>query len=310
MTNPPSLYDPADVFQPSYPARLGAFMEAGLAAGLTPRSRDTRSTALVLVDVQHDFVDPAGALSVPGAPTDVARLVSWLYANAGQISQIYASLDTHLPLHIFYRGWWRDPKTGARPAPFTAITVEDVNAGVWAPAYDHEWSRLYLVTLQAQAKKDLMIWPEHTMEGALGHMLTPALSEAIAWHSAARQAQPLYITKGQPMRTEYYGIFGPEVTDPRDPETAFNTALLDEVMAHDRIYVAGEAKSHCVLETLRQIVAHYRDDAASLTKVRVLSDCMSSVAHPTINFDALAEEAFDAMRALGVQFVTSADPIE
>jgi nicotinamidase/pyrazinamidase len=310
MTNPPHLYDPDDVFQPPYPARLGAFMEAGLAAGLTPRAQDKRSTALILVDAQYDFVDPAGALSVPGAPTDVARLVSWLYANAGRISQIYASLDTHLPLHIFYRGWWRDPKTSARPGPFTVITVENVTAGVWEPAYYPEWSRLYLVALKAQAKKDLMIWPEHTMEGTLGHMLAPALSEVIAWHSAARQAQPVYIPKGRVMRTEYYGIFGPEVSDPGDPETAFNTTLLDEVMAHDRIYVAGEAKSHCVLETLRQIVAHYRDDPVSLAKVRVLTDCMSSVAHPTIDFDALAEAAFAEMRAQGVQFVTSADPVE
>lgn len=310
MATPPRLFDPDDVYLPPSPARLANFLDAGRAADLTPAAQDGRRVALVLVDAQHDFVDPAGSLSVPGAQADVARLVGWLYANAGRVSQVYASLDTHLPLHIFYRGWWRDPKTGAQPDPFTAISVEDVARGVWEPVRDAEWSRRYLEALRVQAKKDLMIWPEHTMVGTLGHMLTPALSEAIAWHSAARQIQPIYISKGRVARTEYYGIFGAEVVDPDDPETALNTALLDTVLAYDAVYVAGEAKSHCVLESLRQIVARYQRDRATLGKVHVLRDCMSSVAHPVIDFDALAEDAFAEMREQGVRFVTSADAIE
>ncbi|HEX9038808.1 MAG TPA: hypothetical protein VF808_17635 [Ktedonobacterales bacterium] len=310
MAIAPALFSSEDAFRPPYPARLAAFMEAGRTARLAPASQDARTIALVLVDVQHDFVDPAGALSVPGAQADVARMVTWLYANAGRVTQVYASLDTHLPLHIFYRGWWVDPQTGAHPDPYTAITVEDVAAGAWEPLRDAEWSRRYLVALREQAKKDLMIWPEHTMEGALGHMLAPALSEAITWHGAARLVQPVYISKARTTRTEYYGIFGAEVVDPDDPQTALNVALLDAVMAHDVVYIAGEAKSHCVLETLRQIVARYQGDPPTLSKVYVLRDCMSSVAHPTIEFDALAEDAFAEMRDSGVRFVTSAESLE
>ncbi len=306
----PSLYSTEDAYREPYAARLSAFMEAGLTAGLKPAHEDASAAALVLVDVQRDFVDPTGSLSVPGAQDDVARLLSWFYASAGRITHVYASLDTHLPLHIFYGAWWINPRTGAHPEPFTTITLEDVDRGDWAPVAHAEWSRQYLLLLKARVKKDLMIWPHHTMEGTLGHTLTPALSEAIAWHSAARQAQPVYVSKGRTMRTEFYGIFGAEVPDPDDPASGLNTALLDAVMRHDRVYLAGEAKSHCVLETLRQIVARYHGQPDMLSRVHVLRDCMSSVAHPEIDFDALAEEAFVEMRQRGVRFVTSAEPIE
>jgi nicotinamidase-related amidase len=306
--NLPSLYHSDTVYQAPYAARVDAFMRAGAAAELTPARADTTTTALILVDIQHDFVDPAGALSVPGAQDDVARLLGWLYANAGGVTRIYASLDTHLPLSIFYRAWWINPQSGERPAPYTAITVEDVASGAWAPVMEREWTERYLVQLRAQAKKDLMIWPEHTMEGTLGRMLAPALSEAIAWHSAARQVQPVYIAKGRTPRTEFYGIFGAEVPDPDDPSSALNIELLNEVMRHDRVYIAGEAKSHCVLETLCQIVAHYHNHPETLSKLYVLRDCMSSVAHPAIDFDALAEATFAEMRQTGVHFVNSAEP--
>jgi nicotinamidase-related amidase len=305
--NLPSLYHPEAAYQAPYAARVDEFMQAGAAAELAPASADAMTTALILVDIQHDFVDPAGTLSVPGAQDDVARLLGWLYANGGRVTRIYASLDTHLPLSIFYSAWWLNPQTGERPAPYTAITVEDVASGAWAPVTEREWSEHYPIHLRAQAKKDLMIWPEHTMQGTLGNMLTPALSEAIAWHSAARQVQPTYIAKGHTPRTEFYGIFGAEVPDPNDPGSALNTELLNEVMRHDRVYVAGEAKSHCVLETLLQVVAHYHNQLETLDKLYVLRDCMSSVAHPTIDFDALADAAFAKMEQAGVHFVSSAE---
>ncbi len=306
----PALYSADDVVREPYAARLNAFMQVGLSAGLRPAQEDARTLALVLVDYQHDFVAPTGALAVPGAQDDVARLLAWLYRNAGRITRIYLSLDTHLPIHIFYSAWWVNPVTGEHPQPFTTITVAEVERGVWAPTMQPEWSRTYLRLLARQAKKDLMIWPPHTMEGTLGHMLTPALSEAVAWHSIARQTQPIYVSKGRTARTEFYGIFGAEVPDPDDAASGLNMALLDEVMSHDRVYLAGEAKSHCVLETARQLVAHCGGAPDALRRLYLLRDCVSSVAHPTINFDALADMEFAAMQQLGVRLVSSADPLD
>src|SRR5207245_11537434 len=100
----------------------------------------------------------------------------------------------------------------------------------WVPVLKPARPMRYVHELQEQDKKELMIWPYHTMEGTLGHMLMAPISEAIAWHSAARHSQPTYIVKGRTARTEYYGIFGAEVPDPDDPESSLNVTLLDAVM--------------------------------------------------------------------------------
>jgi nicotinamidase-related amidase len=154
-----------------------------------------------------------------------------------------------------------------------------------------------------------MIWPYHTMEGTLGHMLAAPISEAIAWHSAARKAQPTYIVKGKTTRTEYYGIFGAEVVDPDEPDSRLNVALLDAVMKHDKVYIAGEAKSHCVLETARQLVSRFDQQPEILNRLHLLRDCTSSVEHPAIDFDKLAEAELAGMERQGVQMVVSGEPI-
>lgn len=312
MPNPaniPSLFDVNDAFRGPYAARIQAFTEAGRSAMYTPAANDTERIALVLVDYQHDFVDPTGTLSVPGAREDVARLLHWFYTNAHKITTVYASLDTHLPYQIFYSSWWARPDTGAHPEPFTAITVEDIEKKNWAPLLEPEWSVQYVYQLQQKAKKDLMIWPYHTMEGTLGHMLVAPLSEALAWYSAARNTQPISIEKGRTLRTEFYGIFGAEVPDPKAPESALNVTLMEAVMQHDRVYIAGEAKSHCVLETERQLVEYCGQQPEMLSKLYLLRDCTSSVEHPAIDFDALAEQELAAMVKSGVHLVTSEDII-
>ncbi len=303
----PALADEQDIFRGAYAARFQEFTEAGRRAGLTPAENDEETVALVLVDYQHDFTDPTGTLSVPGAREDVMRLLRWFYASAPKITTIYASLDTHLPFQIFFSAWWSDPRTGEPPAPFTPITVADIEAERWVPAQEATWSRHYVHVLAQQARKDLMIWPHHTMQGTQGHMLVAPISEAIAWHSAARSTQPVYISKGLTPRTEFYGIFGAEVHDPSDASSRLNVPLLNEIMQHDRVYIAGEAKSHCVLETIRQLTGHFKDQPDLLQRLHVLIDCTSSVQHPTIDFDALAEQELATIQQQGVHMVKSVD---
>jgi nicotinamidase/pyrazinamidase len=298
-----------DAFKGPYSARIPEFTEAGRRAGLTPASSDSERIAVVLVDYQHDFVDPSGTLYVPGSQADVARFLTWFYANAHKITTIYASLDTHIPFQIFYGSWWINPQTHEHPQPFTVITGQDVDNRTWVPLLEPAWSVYYVHELQQMARKDLMIWPYHTMQGTLGHMLVAPISEAIAWHSTARQIQPVYIEKGLIPRTEFYGIFGAEVPDPQAPASSLNTTLLDSVMQHDKVFIVGEAKSHCVLETERQIVEHYANQPATLRKLYFLQDCTSSVQHPVIDFDALAEEELARMQEHGVNIVLSADAV-
>ena len=296
-----------DAFKGPYAARIPEFTEAGRRANLTPASSDSEKIAVVLVDYQHDFVDPSGTLYVPGSQADVARFLTWFYANAHKITTIYASLDTHIPLQIFYGSWWINSQTHEHPQPFSVISGPEVDNHTWIPLLEPEWSVYYVHELQQKARKDLMIWPYHTMLGTLGHMLVAPISEAIAWHSAARQTQPIYIEKGLTPRTEFYGIFGAEVPDPQSPASSLNISLLNSVMQHDTVYIAGEAKSHCVLETERQIVEQYANQPGMLRKLYFLKDCTSSVQHPAIDFDALAEEELARMQARGVHIARSTD---
>jgi len=305
----PALFNVQDAFKGPYAARIEEFTEAGQHAGFTTAHEDREKIAVILVDYQHDFIDPSGTLYVPGSQDDIARFLAWFYTNAHKITSVYASLDTHLPFQIFFSSWWINPKTGEHPQPLTPITVEDVTTMKWAPLIESDWSMHYVHLLSQQAKKDLMIWPYHTMEGTLGHMLAAPISEAIAWHSAARHTQPTYVIKGRTTRTEYYGIFGAEVPDPDDPGSSLNVTLLDAVMKHDKVYIAGEAKSHCVLETERQVVGRFGHQPDLMRRLYFLRDCTSSVKHPTIDFDALAETELAGMERQGVQMVLSTDPI-
>ncbi|MEB2288933.1 MAG: nicotinamidase [Anaerolineae bacterium] len=303
----PTFYHP-DTVGTLAPPDTAAAIAAGLNAGLPPAESDARRAILLLVDPQVDFIHPDGALSVPGAVDDTRRTIAWVYRHAAQITAISASLDSHLPTQIFFATWWRDP-AGQHPAPFTAISAADVEAGRWLPLYEPAWSREYVHALEASAKKLLMIWPYHTLIGTPGHAITPALYEAIAYHSAARRAQPHFVPKGSLPRTEHYSLLEPEVKVPDHPQGGLNTAFLETLATYDLVYVAGQAKSHCVLETLASVMRAYQDRPAEIARWRVLTDCMSSVAHPAIDFDALAEARLAEYAAQGLRLVKSTDPI-
>ena len=117
---------------------------------------------LVLIDVQVDFVFPEGTLSVEGAVDDTRRTIDWLYHNVGQITNITATLDSHVPYQIFSPTWWADAE-GNHPAPFTPISVEDVRSGLWRPLREPEWSVHYVAELERGGRYALMIWPYHTL---------------------------------------------------------------------------------------------------------------------------------------------------
>jgi nicotinamidase-related amidase len=303
----PSFYDPARVGTLYVPNTFEAVTQ-GQAAGLSPADQDRRRVLLLLVDAQVDFIHPDGALSVPGAVDDTRRTIEWLYRNLGQVTAVAASLDSHTPIQIFYPTWWAD-QDGNPPASFTLITADDVQQGRWKPLFEPEWSVRYVQTLEAQAKKILTIWPFHTMIGTPGQTLTPALYEAIAYHAGARRAQPIFLTKGAIPKTENYSILEPEVKVPDHPLGDLNRQFLDMLASYDLVYIAGQAKSHCVLETATSIMRYFADRPDIIARLRFLIDCTSSVVHPQIDFDALANAALAQFEAQGLRLVHSTDPV-
>lgn len=305
MSSFPSFYDPQRIGELFAPDTAQIAAEAA-AAGLSSAGEDRRRVHLLLIDMQVDFCHPTGSLYVPGSLGDIRRTVEFIYRNAGRITQITCSLDSHLPIQIFSPAWWADAD-GNHPAPFTLITYADVQAGRWRPLFEPAWSREYVARLEAEAKKVLTIWPYHVLIGSPGHMLDPVLWSAVVWHAMARQTEPQWLIKGNEPRTEHYSIVQPEVPTPDMPRRGRNQALLDQLAQADLILVAGEAESHCVLETLEDIVEAFEDRPEVLRRVHLLQDCTSPVVHPEIDFHAIAQARLAEFEQKGLRRVNSTE---
>ncbi len=162
----------------------------------------------------------------------------------------------------------------------------------------------------------LTIWPYHTLLGGVSHALVPAAMELAMFHALARDAATVFETKGQNPLTENYSVLSPEVTELHGVRVgAFNETLFDTLMKHDRVYVFGQAKSHCVLSTLfdmRDRIA--KTDRALAKKIWILSDAMSPVPPPPLHplppeldFPRVAERGLEDLRAFGMNVVTTTD---
>jgi len=303
----PPFHDPQRVGSLFYPD-MAVIAAHATEAGLEPATSDERQIHLLIIDMQVDFCHPQGALYVPGAEGDIRRLIGFIYRHAGKISKITCSLDSHLPFQIFHPAWWAD-ENGRHPDPFTVISAADVEAGRWQPLRSPDWSVQYVHRLEKAAKKALVVWPYHVPIGGIGNALDPELWSAVFWHSIARQVQPYWWIKGTTPEVEHYSILKPEVARPEQPQDAKGQAFLAELEKEDMLLIAGEASSHCVLETVNDLVQAFADRPDMLSRFHILQDCMSPVMHPEIDFAALAQAEYERFAQMGVRFINSEDPL-
>lgn len=303
MASAPEFYSPNRIGTLFYPD-VGAIAAAARTAGLPAANADKVKVHLLIVDMQVDFCHEHGTLYVPGAKDDIRRLIEFIYRNAERITDITCSLDSHLPHQIFHPAWWVD-KDGNHPAPFTIITADDVRKGNWRPAREPDWSLTYVERLQQQAKKELTIWPYHVPIGGIGSTLDPELWSAVFWHALARSTQPNLWTKGSVPQTEHYSILKPEVAVPGQPMAG--KEFLTMLRRCDYILIAGEAASHCVLETVEDLVEEFAGIPGMLARLYILRDCTSPVRHPQIDFEVLTAKRFAEFEKKGVRFIKSTD---
>ena len=301
----PEFYDPNRIGQLYYP-NASCLSRQAEEDGLEPSAGDNIKVLLLIIDMQIDFCHADGTLFVPGAGGDIQRTIEFIYNNAERITNITCSLDSHLPHQIFHPAWWAD-KDGNHPAPFTLITYEDIKQGTWRPLVAPVQSTNYVKTLEEQAKKTLTIWPYHVMMGGIGNALDPELWTAVIWHSLARKTQPTWLTKGSIPQTEHYSIIQPEVPVANHPLGGKNKAFLDTLDDADIIVIAGEAESHCVLETVEDLVEDFGQKPDALRKIYFLRDCTSPVQHPDVDFHAIALKQFTKFEQQGVNFIDSTD---
>lgn len=242
-----------------------------------------------------------GALGVPGAKQDVLRVTKFIYNNMDKISNIAVSLDTHLPHQIFHPCWWID-ENGNHPAPYTIITLADLDAGRWRAVINPQASREYVKHLEQDAKKALCIWTYHCLQGTSGAALENQFANMVYFHSVAKKAVMQRLVKGQDPLSEMYGIIKPEY----DTKGYINLDFLNKLESYDRILIAGEAKSHCVLESIHQILEYYETRPEITKKVYILEDCMSSIP----GYEDMTEQTFQTFRSkYHVNLVKSTDNI-
>jgi nicotinamidase-related amidase len=284
---------------------------------IQPAAEDRRRVAAFGIDCQVGFCHPAASLYVPGSVEDMGRAVRWIYRNLDQITDLHFSLDTHHIYQIFHPSWWVDA-AGNHPEPFTAIHHEEVRDRRWRPVRDMEASLEYCQKLEANGKYVLTIWPYHTLLGGVSHALMPAVMEAAIFHGIARARPTRFAMKGSQPLTESYSVLSPEVQELGKVRVGrFDEELFGALMDNDRIYVFGEAKSHCVLATLQDLSRRIQSvDPALASKVWILEDAMSPVTPPpldplpaSLNFPEVARAGMAALQQAGMRVVKTSDPI-
>lgn len=257
---------------------------------------------LLVIDAQVDFHDvPGAALPVPGSTADTARLSSLIPRL--NPNQIICSLDTHAALDISHPGWWIDAK-GQHPNPFTPISADDVRNGVWNAVIDPHASLKYVEDLEANGEFGHFILPLHCIQGSAGHALMPDFLTAINDWSVKRKKWINFITKGANPYTEHFGIFRANVPHPNDPSTNINQKVFAKLNNSDRLFIAGQARTHCVANSLTQLLAEAPQLAS---KLYVLEDCMSNVAGLPAGFYNQVDGIYADAAKKGVQFIKSTD---
>jgi len=287
----------------------------------------SKNATLLLIDVQKDFHVPGGSLAVPQSDKDAERLVDLIRNSKHKIDRVVATMDSHYKLHIAHPGFWVDGDTKKKhPDPFTAISYQDVVDKKWIPdpsakldidvekdlSFLKESTKLlgddgktlqlqeyvehYTKSLESKGRFTHTIWPEHCIIDSDGHTIVDSVREALEEWSKSTKKEVEYVRKGQNLLTEMFSAVAAEV--PINEDTATNKELirsLKEDFPSNILLVCGQAKSHCVNHTLRDIVADWPKERIS--DIILLNDCTS----PVPGFEKDGEKFENDMRQMGVQ---------
>jgi nicotinamidase-related amidase len=326
-----------DFFQPERAGELWPVPYAYRAQGaleyrrrhqVAPAATDTFRTALLLIDVQNTFCLPTGELFVggpsgQGAVEDNRRLAEFIYRHLPRITEIICTLDTHQFIQIFHPVFWVDAAGDHPLGGRTIISADQVESGFWKvnpalatdSAHYQELQRhalFYTKRLAESGKFPLMIWPYHAVLGGVGHALVPLIEEAAFFHGAVRQTSVRMELKGFDRLTENYSVLGPEVSEDAAGKLIGkkNAALFSHLLGFDAVFIAGQAKSHCVAWTVADLLQMVlADNAGNAAHFHLLEDCTSPVVIPgVVDFSREADKAFQGFSRAGMRLVKTTTP--
>lgn len=272
---------------------------------------------LLVIDPQNDFCDlPASycpadplaarsiapALPVTGAHADMLNVAELVNRGRGGWSGMSVTIDSHHRLDIAHPTFWTDGEK-REVRPFTQITAAAVRAARYLPRDPSALPRVlaYLDTLEAAGRYTLMVWPVHCEMGTWGHDVHADVQAAFNGWEAGAPGIVNRVVKGTNPWTEHYSAILAEVPDDDDESTQLNSRFIDLLSGADRVFITGEAASHCVKATTEHLVDNF--DPRHLAKLVLLTDCMSAVT----GFEGQQQAFIDGMSARGLQIAKAAD---
>ena len=141
------------------------------------------------------------------------------------------------------------------------------------------------------------LWPIHCVLGSEHHGIDNLFFKSlIEWQENGKTVK--MINKGMNPFCESYSALKAEVVQKDDESTKLNISLLEELNEYENVIFFGEAKSHCVMKTLKDIIEHKH---SIIKKMIILEDCMSDVE----NFEGQGQKVYDEAKKLGAKFLTT-----
>ena len=143
------------------------------------------------------------------------------------------------------------------------------------------------------------IWPPHCIVGTPGWCVRPSLMAVLEQWTRHRNREITWVFKGQNRTTEAFSALRAACTVADDPRTQMNHALVRFLADHTgNIYICGEARTHCVNLTIRDLIKgfrHLKKDGA-ISQLRMLWDCASDVNPESNQCDSAEIQRATALR--------------
>ncbi len=247
---------------------------------------------LLIIDPQNDFCEKSGALYVPGADSDMNRLADFIDKYQKQLTSITVTFDSHKSFHIANPIFWIDAQTGTHPEVFTTIRHQDVlNGRYFTSIASHQRiAEYYVGELEHNGRYELCIWPPHCLVGSQGANIYGPLFDAIERYNQVMYNTTEYVYKSSNSFSEQYSVLRADVGMNEKENVVASSRIAHVVASNDVIFVAGEALSHCVANSLLDIAKYVSKD---LHKFILLSDATSSVRGADHLSDAFLYKAYD-----------------
>ncbi|BGP18760.1 hypothetical protein JCM10213v2_006839 [Rhodosporidiobolus nylandii] len=196
-------------------------------------------SALLLVDIQHDFLPPSGALAVPQGDSILPGAVYRLL-DEGKWDLVVASQDFHPPSHISFASRHRLP-------PFSSTSVA-------------------LPSQRGGGEKEQELWPDHCVQGTWGCEFDEGVQERLRRIEEGGDGGKVEVVrKGTDIDLDAYSAFAVPLSSANQSESALTRLLLDSHIT--TLVVVGLATDFCVRAT---VLAALEAAAAAKVQWRVL----------------------------------------